>query len=51
MFIILVTNRFDTYDRYWVRRNTLEEAKRVAWEYQKNNTHTTEIYQLGAELS
>jgi hypothetical protein len=51
MFIVLVTNRFDTYDRYWVRRQTLEEARKVAREYEKNNSHTTEIYELGADLS
>ena len=49
MFIILIANRFDSYDRYWVRRNTLEEAKKVATKYEKDNKFTAEIYKLGEE--
>lgn len=46
MFAILISNRFDSYDRYWVRRNTLEEAKKVAFEYTKDNKYLAEIYKL-----
>lgn len=49
MFVILIANRFDSYDRYWVRRNTLEEAEKVAFEYTKDNKFTAHIYKLGDE--
>ncbi len=42
-FIILISNRYDSYDRYWVSRSTLEEAEKVASEYMKNNKFITEI--------
>jgi hypothetical protein len=44
MFIVLIADRFDSYQRYWVRRDTLAEAQKVAWEYEKDNSHTVEIY-------
>lgn len=50
-FVVLIVSRYDHYDRHWVTRPTLEEAKRVAWEYTKDNRYNIEIYQLGAELS
>ena len=42
-FIILIVNRYDYYDRYWVSRSTLEEAKKVAFQYEKDHKFTTEI--------
>lgn len=42
-FIILISNRSDSYDRYWVSRPTLEEAEKVASEYERDNKYITEI--------
>lgn len=50
-FVILIVSRYDHYDRHWVTRPTLEEAKKVAFEYNKDNRYNTEIYELGSELS
>lgn len=50
MFIILITNRFDVYDRYWVRRNTFAEAQAVANQYRKDDKFFVEIHELGKEV-
>ena len=50
MFIILITNRFDVYDRYWVRRNTFAEAQAVANQYRKDDKFLVEIHELGKEV-
>lgn len=50
-FVVLIVSRYDHYDRTWVTRPTLEEAKKVAFEYTKDNHFNIEIYELGAELS
>jgi hypothetical protein len=42
-FIILIVNRNDHYDRYWVTRSTREEAEKVALEYEKDHKYITEI--------
>lgn len=47
MYVILVTNRRDFYDRTWTRRDSLEEAREVAQAYECDNSYTTEIYELG----
>lgn len=51
MYIILVTNRRDSYDRTWARRDSLEEAREVAKAYECDNSYTTEIYEIGKSLS
>lgn len=50
MFVVLISNRFDSYDRHWVTRPTLEEARKVANNYNKDNKFITEIFQLGESL-
>ena len=50
MYIILVTSRYDSYERTWVRRNTLEEATKVAQNYEINNDFTCEVYEIGKDL-
>lgn len=50
MFLIKIANRYDTYDRYWVTRNTLEEAQKVASEYERDNKNNVEIYKLDKDL-
>ena len=42
-YIILISNRSDSYDRYWVSRPTLKEAEKVASEYEKDNKYLVEI--------
>lgn len=49
-YIIAIVNRSDYYDRYWVTRNTLEEAQKVAREYEKDNRFQTSIYKIGEDL-
>lgn len=49
-YIILVSNRFDIYNRYWVTRPTLEEARKVAYNYTKDNKFIAEIFELGESL-
>ena len=49
-YIILIANRYDSYDRYWVRCESLERANKLAYEYTKDNKYTSEIYELGKEL-
>lgn len=44
MFIILISDKQDPYQRYWVKRDTLAEAQKVAWEYEKDNSHNVAIY-------
>ena len=43
-FLILAVDRYDHYNRHFVWCDTLERAKKVAQEYNKNNKFTTEIY-------
>lgn len=45
-YVILIANRYDSYDRYWVTRRSLEEANDVANEYEKDNNFHTEIYEI-----
>lgn len=42
-YIILISNRYDSYDRHWVSRPTLEEAEKVASQYEKDHKFITEI--------
>lgn len=45
-YVILIVSRYDSYDRYWVTRCSLEEANAVANEYEKGNEFHTEIYEI-----
>lgn len=49
-YVVLIGRRDDSYDRHWVTRNTLEEARKVASEYEKDNRFVTEIYKIGDML-
>lgn len=49
-YIIIISNRFDSSDRYWVIRPTLEEARKVATNYTKDNRFVAEIFELGKSL-
>ena len=49
-YVVLISRRDDSYDRHWVTRNTFEEAKKVASEYDKDNRFVTEIYEIGNML-
>lgn len=49
-FVVLIANRYDIYDRHWVTRNTLEEARKVSSNYEKDNAYNTEIYEIGEML-
>lgn len=46
MFVVLISNKRDPYQRYWVKRNTFVEANAVANAYTKDDTYTAEIYQI-----
>lgn len=49
-YIVVIVNRSDYYDRHWLTRDTLEEALKVAREYEKNNRFQTSIYKIGEDL-
>ena len=49
-YIIAIVNRSDYYDRYWVTRDTLEEARKVAQNYDDNHQYQTSIYKIGEDL-
>ena len=49
-YVVLITNRYDSYDRYWVTRETLEEARKVASEYTRDRKFNAEIYEIGDML-
>ena len=49
-YILLIVNRYDSYDRHWVRCESLERAKKLAYEYTKDNNYTVKICELGKEL-
>lgn len=45
MFVVLISRKRNTHDRYWVKCNTFVEANAIATEYTKDDTYTAEIYQ------
>lgn len=49
-YVVLIASRYDSYDRHWVTRNTLEEARKVASEYTKDHKYNAEIYEIGQML-
>ena len=36
-YVVLITNKNDVFDRYFVIRDTAEEARSIAKEYTKDN--------------
>lgn len=49
-YIILIDNHYDIYDRHWVKCESLERAKKLAYEYTKDYQYNAHIYELGKEL-
>jgi hypothetical protein len=49
-YVVLIARRDDCYDRHWVTRDTLEAARKVASEYERDHKFNTEIYELGSML-
>lgn len=49
-YVLLIASRYDSYDRHWVTRNTLEEAKKLELEYTKDHKFNVEIYEIGEML-
>ena len=45
MFIILISDKRDPHQRYWVKRDTFADAQIVAREYERTNDNLVEIYQ------
>lgn len=43
MYIVLLSKREDSYDRYWVSRDSLEDARKIASEYTKDNKYSARI--------
>ena len=46
-YIILIQNRSDASDRYWIIRNSLEDARSIKREYTKDNKYYAHIHELG----
>lgn len=51
MYVILIHNRRNMYDRTWCTRGTLEEAKKVAEAYTVDNEYQVQIYEMGKDLA
>lgn len=49
-YVVLIARRDDSYDRHWITRPTLEAARKVASEYERDNRFNTEIYEIGTML-
>ena len=49
-YVVLIANRYDSYDRHWVIRTNLEDARKVASEYTRDNKFNAEIYEIGQLL-
>lgn len=49
-YIVVIVNRSDYYDRHWLTRDTLEEARKVAQNYDDNHQYQTSIYKIGEDL-
>lgn len=49
-YIIVIVDRYDFYHRHWVIRDTLEEAQKVAREYDNDHKYQTSIYKIGEDL-
>jgi hypothetical protein len=50
-YVLLIANRRTPCDnRYWVTRTTLEDAQKLAREYERNNEKLVEIYEITTDL-
>jgi hypothetical protein len=49
-YVVLIYKRTEPDNRYHLFRNTLEEARAVAYQYDKDNKFSTSIYEIGEDL-
>ena len=50
-YVLLIANRRRPCDnRHWVTRTTLEDAQKLAREYERNNENLVEIYEITTDL-
>ena len=49
-YIVLIWDRHDTYNRHWVRCETLERAQQISKNYEAGNKWVAEIFELGKAL-
>lgn len=50
-YVLLIADRFAPCDdRHWVTRNDLEEAQKLAREYDKDNKFQVDIYEIEENL-
>lgn len=50
-YVLLIADRFAPCDhRHWVTRDTLEEAQKLAREYDRDNTFQVSIYEIKEDL-
>ena len=49
-YVLLIQNRSDTGDRYWIIRNSLEDALRSKREYTKDMKYDVYIHILGESI-
>lgn len=45
-YVILCTNKYDSYDRYFAVRDNLEAAKGVANAFEINGKYLVQVYEL-----
>ena len=48
-YVLLISDRYDSSNRYWVRESDLDRAKKVAHEYEKYN-RVVEIYEISDDM-
>lgn len=46
-YVILIQNRSDASDRYWIIRNSLEDAMSIKREYTDDNKFYAYVHELG----
>lgn len=45
-YLILIWRKSDPYNRHWLTRNSLEEARKVASSFEEDNDSVTHIYEM-----
>lgn len=43
-YLLLIWDRYDIYNRHWIKCETLERARALAHDYSKDHKYTVEIY-------
>jgi len=49
-YVILIQNRSDMSDRYWIIRNSIDDAMCVAKEYTKDSKYYAYVHELGKSI-